>query len=118
MSSDDADLIRLRLRQELERLNLGVTAASKKIGEKNPSRMKDIVLGRQKCPIDLMGKLAIIGVDVFYVLTGEHDQTSDQPLCPTEIQLLHHYRELNNADQGTIQRVIAALAKAQIDTHL
>lgn len=78
MSNEDVENIHLRLRAELERLGLSLAAASRAAGESSPQRLKDVMSGKQKCPVDLIARLAIAGVDLIYVLTGERASVPPQ----------------------------------------
>ncbi|SFT54831.1 Phage repressor protein C, contains Cro/C1-type HTH and peptisase s24 domains [Halomonas saccharevitans] len=68
-----------RLREELNRLNLSMAAAARNAGESSSQRLKDVLSGRQKCPVDLLARLESLGVDIFYVLTGRlHAETEPE----------------------------------------
>jgi hypothetical protein len=98
VSSDLVYQIHLRLRGELDRLGLKLADASRKAGEVSAQRLKDVVSGRQKCPAELVARLAVTGIDVLYVLTGENaaaNAATSQHLQPDEQLLLDAYRGLN-----------------------
>ncbi len=81
MSIGSVENIPQRLRDELTRLGLSQAEASRRSGESSPQRLKDVLAGRQRCPADLVARLATIGVDYSYVLTGEALGAPDaQPL--------------------------------------
>ncbi len=71
MSNEIVENIPKRLREEILSLGFSLSEASRKMGEKSPQRLKDVVNGRQKAPADLLSSAASIGVDIFYVLTGD-----------------------------------------------
>ncbi|WP_434675937.1 hypothetical protein [Pseudomonas sp. D3-10] len=99
------EYIHVRLREEIDRCGVSLAAASRGAGEASPQRLKEVVSGRQKCPADLVAKLAAIGVDVQYVLTGERVQAAPV-LAPDEELLLESYRALDVAGR---KRMIARL---------
>lgn len=98
MSSDSVEGIHLRLRGELDRLGLKLADASRQAGEVSTQRLKDVVSGRQKCPAELVARLAVTGIDVLYVLTGAQTTSNGaltHHLPPDEQLLLDAYRGLN-----------------------
>lgn len=100
MSIDLVEGIPLRLREEFERLGLTMAAASRAAGEASPQRIKDVMGGKQKCPIDLMARLGGIGVDLIYVLMAERWADSAPTKCalaPDEELLLDAYRGMSAA---------------------
>lgn len=97
------DEIRIRLRQEIDNSGLSLAAASRAAGEPSPQRLKDVVSGRQKCTADLLANLIHIGVDSFYVLTG---QKSEAAISPEEVRLLVSFRA---ADVQVKDAVLRAL---------
>ena len=70
MSSDLDCGITHRLREEVSRLGLSFASAAAAIGDSNRMRMKNVLSGNQRCPSDVLARLAPMGVDVVYVLTG------------------------------------------------
>lgn len=81
MSTELVENIPQRIREEISLLGLSLAETSRRAGENSPQRLKDVLSGRQKCPADLVAKLASLGVDIFYVLTGERSSSSEtQPL--------------------------------------
>lgn len=80
MSTELVENIPQRIREEISLLGLSLAETSRRAGESSPQRLKDVLSGRQKCPADLVAKLASLGVDIFYVLTGERSVPESQPL--------------------------------------
>lgn len=103
-------MIRVRLKDELDRLGLKPTAAAKAVGEPDSQGLRDVLGGRKRLSADLLAALAATGVDVAYVLTGHR---SDMSLTAEERVLVERYREspkplrdaalrvLLNADQSS-----------------
>lgn len=97
MSTDLVELIHVRLREEIDRCGFSLAAASRAADEPSSQRLKDVVAGRQKCPADLVAKLMVVGVDAFYVLSGERSLSTR--LAPDEEMLLDGYRALTMSDR-------------------
>ncbi|WP_421865188.1 hypothetical protein [Motiliproteus sp.] len=73
-----------------------MAAASREMGEASPQRLKDVVSGRQKCPAELVGKMAPLGVDISYVLTGVENPPSAKVDSPEAVKALRQIiRDLN-----------------------
>ncbi|MDT8905142.1 MULTISPECIES: hypothetical protein [Pseudomonas] len=109
MSIDLVGYIHVRLREEIDRCGFSLAAASRAAGESSPQRLKEVVSGRQKCPADLVAKLAVIGVDAQYVLIGERGQAVKPSLAPDEEMLLESYRALDVAGK---KRMLASLVSS------
>lgn len=84
-----------------------MAAASRAAGETSPQRLKDVVSGRQKCPADLIARLAVVGVDISYVLTGQRPAAAE--LTPDETALLDNYRHSGPEHQQNISKVSEAM---------
>lgn len=109
MSTDKVEEIHIRLREEIKRCGYSLASASRAIGDTGGQNLKDVVNGRKRCQADLVARLSVIGVDIFYVLIGVRaEQTST--LKPEESALLNRYRSLPEIDQLTVQRTVTALA--------
>lgn len=75
MSSGDVEHIHHRIREELTNKKLSLAEAARRAGERDSQRLKDVVAGKQKCPIDLLARLIPLGIDFQYVLTGQRSTT-------------------------------------------
>lgn len=98
MSNDLVEHIPVRLRSEIDRMGLSLAAASRAAGESSPQRLKDVMSGKQKCPVELIARLAGTGVDLIYVLTGERwdsNGVGSQQMPADEQLLLDAYRGLS-----------------------
>jgi len=51
-----------------------------------------------------------LGVDVYYVLVGEHFPVSPDQLSPFELEVLSYLEELTDYDKETLRRMAAAMA--------
>lgn len=65
-----------RLRSELTRLGLQPADAGRAIGDPDGQGIRDISGGRKRLTAEVLAKLVAVGVDPFYVLTGERSGTS------------------------------------------
>ena len=87
MSTDDVENIPRRLREELKLRGLTLAEAARRAGEEKSQRLKDVVSGKQKCPIDLLARLIPLGVDAQYILTGRRAGAySESQALPITIQ--------------------------------
>lgn len=118
MSSVEVEIITQRLREELARLNLSLAAASRAAGEAGPQRLKDVMSGKQKCPIDLVARLGHSGVDILYVMTGTRTPRPVEGLSVAEEKVLDNYRSLPEEDQASVRRLTNALAESTANYHL
>lgn len=74
MSIDLVGNIPFRLRDELERLKISGSEASRRISEKSPQRLKEVLNDRQRLSAEMLAKLVLeCGVDAVYVLTGQRN---------------------------------------------
>lgn len=72
MSTSDTENFHIRIREELDRLDLSLAEASRRAGEKSGQRLRDVVSAKQRCPIDLLAALHGLGMDVAYIVAGSH----------------------------------------------
>ncbi|MCL2076045.1 MAG: helix-turn-helix domain-containing protein [Betaproteobacteria bacterium] len=87
MSTDSVENFAFRLREEIDSRRMSLADAARAAGEPGLQRIKDVVSGKQRCPIDLLARLADV-VDVLYILTGERGGA----VSPDEHELLTLYR--------------------------
>lgn len=100
-----------RLREDLERLGLSLAAAARAAGEKDSERLKQIAAGRQRCPLELLSALEPVGVDVYYVLTGQRIGLATT-LSARESALVANYRAAPEEAKKALETTSAALAQA------
>lgn len=100
MSIESVEHLHIRLRDELERHGLSLADASRVIGDSSSQGLRDVCSGRKRATAELIGRLAVTGIDVLFVLTGVRTDpnalTSGQ-LPSDEQLLLDSYRALSAA---------------------
>lgn len=109
--STDSDNFSIRLREEFERLKLSLAEAARLAGEKDSGRMKQVVSGRQRCPIELLSALEPHGVDVYYVLTGQR-VGSVTVLSVRESALVENYRAAPEDAKQVLEKTSTYLAQS------
>jgi hypothetical protein len=107
MSTDLVEKISERLREEIALCGISLAEAARIAGESGPQRIKDVVSGKQRCPSDLLARLAGT-VDVFYVLTGVR---SEKPVSRRVDALIDNYEHLSEEDKRALERLAFSLAK-------
>lgn len=70
MSSSFVEEMRERLRQELDRCGYSLAGAARAIGDESSQSLRDTLSGRKKCSAELLARLAMVGIDAGYVLSG------------------------------------------------
>ena len=72
MSTEVTELLRNRFREELKRIGISGSEAARRMGEKNKSRMGDVLGGRVRMPADFLANaVQLLDMDGSYVLTGQ-----------------------------------------------
>lgn len=89
MSSIDAELLRNRLREEIDRFG-SIAEAARRIGEEDSLGLRDVCSGRKRLTAELLARLVVEGVDAIYVLTGERT-ASHLGLDPMRRALLENF---------------------------
>ena len=108
MSIEFEEILRERIREELQRLKLSFAEASRAMGEKDSLGLRDVCNGRKRATAELVYKLSGIGADALYIMTGERVTTT---LAPDEAALLDNYRNTPKEQQNIIKETSAAFAK-------
>lgn len=109
--------IHARLSEELKRLNLSMADAAREIGEESSQGIRDVCSGRKRASAELVAKLALIGADALYILTGvrvgEMKFSPEIPLTITreEAAFLDNYRHSPKDAQESMKTMCAALAQ-------
>lgn len=123
MSSDSVEISH-RLRSAIEATGLSFAEAARRAGEKDGERLKQVITGRQRCPVELLSALTVIGVDVNYILTGkpalqpqlraeqERAGYSVEVLSKEEQALLDNYRHAPPDGRAALETTSAALAQS------
>jgi hypothetical protein len=99
-----------RLQEELKRLGLSVAKASRLAGQSSPQILYNVLRGQQRLTSDVLGNLALLGVDVVYILTGKHNDLPAE-LSPDEAALLDDFRNLDEESARSLQQLSTQLAK-------
>jgi len=72
MSTENMELIRNRFKEELKRIGISASEASRRLGEKNTNRIRDVLGGRVRMPADFLADaVLLLDMDGSYVLTGQ-----------------------------------------------
>lgn len=114
MSTDLVEQINARLREEIRRIGLTLAAAARAAGEVSPQRIKDVVSGKQRCPVDLLSRLDGAGVDTHYVLTGRREPScadEGRPSPAAENALLQAFRAASPSGRKALLAMSLALAE-------
>jgi len=99
-----------RLRQERERLGLSQKAFGE-IGGVEANAQGKYESGDRAPKADYLSRVAVRGVDVLYVLTGQVTPTQLDNLSQVEEKVLGNYRVLQKEDQDAIHRLTTTLAE-------
>lgn len=99
-----------RLREELDRLGLSMADAARAIGDDSSQGIRDVCSGRKRASAELVAKLSSTGVDVLYILTGNHSPLGE--LSADESALLNNFRAIPEERKFSLIDVASALAKA------
>jgi len=59
-----------------------------------------------------LAKIALAGVDVLYVVTGQRSALNNADLSAEETELLNHYRSMPDSDRAAVRRMTSALAES------
>ncbi len=100
-----------RLREERERLgynqaDFGEIGGVKKLAQFNYEK------GERSPDAVYLGKIAVIGVDIVYLLTGQRSASISAPINPKEEALLDNYRNSNEAGKKAVETTASAFAYA------
>lgn len=111
MSTGNVELLHVRLKEELDRLRLKPAAAAKAAGETDSQGLRDVLGGRKRLTADLLSGLGGVGVDVYYVLTGQKAGMTTT-LTAREADLVNNYRVAPEEGKRALETTSAALAQA------
>lgn len=116
MSIGIVDNIHLRFKEEIKSLGFSLAKAAREMGESSPQRLKDVTNGRQKLPTEMLASATVLGVDIFYVLTGVR-QNPVKGLSTEENALVDNYRASTEENKNILKAVGNSFAK-QIDSKV
>ena len=97
-----------RLREERDRLGKNQTDFGELVGVSRGTQ-KAYELGSSSPDVRYLAALENCGVDVLYVLTGEHFSVSPASLTENEAAVLANFMALSEEDQAAVLRVTKAL---------
>lgn len=98
-----------RLREERTRIGLNQDDFSK-IGGVNRNTQGSYEKNDRSPDATYLASVAIAGVDVLYVVTGQRSIPSPDSVSPEEAEVLNSYRSMSEEDRASVQRLMAALA--------
>lgn len=98
-----------RLREERERLRLSQGNFGE-IGGVKANAQGKYESGERFPDAEYLAAVAVAGVDVLYVITGERKPTKGDSLSHEETTVLEQYRSLPELDKSAVSRLTAALA--------
>jgi len=102
--------ISVRLREEREKLRM-TQADMAEAGGVKPQAVSLYEAGKRSPDAKYLERVATVGVDVGYVLTGQRSQPALSPLTPEENALLDNYKQADEAGRAAARRVLDALAQ-------
>jgi transcriptional regulator with XRE-family HTH domain len=110
VSSGFEEILRERIREELESLGLSLADAARKMESGDYNGLRDVCNGRKRVTAEFLNQLGATGVDVNYILTGTRMMGE---LKPDEAALVDNYRHASPDRQATARAVIASFAELQ-----
>ncbi|WP_223569395.1 helix-turn-helix domain-containing protein [Pseudomonas sp. BF-R-26] len=104
-----------RLKEERERLGFNQTEFAAKAGASKNSQY-NYEKGERSPDANYLAAIAENGVDILYVVTGEHKPVSADWVSSDAASFLLFYRSVSELDRDVLLRMAAAFAKvASID---
>lgn len=103
-----AEAVALRLQEERKRLSLNQSDFADHAGVSKRTQAA-YEAGTSEPGIGYLRKVAELGVDVWYLITGAPAAISD--ISRDEQELVTQYRLLNGEDRSAVMRLIRALAR-------
>jgi hypothetical protein len=113
MSTNFEENLRIRVREELERLNLSQAEAARMMESGDYAGLRDVCNGRKRATAEFVYQLATTGADVAYILTGVRSGAA-QTLSPREQALIDNYEHLSEEDKRNLERTASALAQQAV----
>lgn len=101
-----------RLKAELDRLGMKPVDAARAAGLDSSQGLRDVIAGRKRLTVDLLGLLAQAGIDVLYVTTGQRMQQEPLPIKPEHRALISNYEACDPEDQKAIRRLASTAAQS------
>lgn len=104
--------IHIRLKEELERLDLSMAKAAFLMGEDSSQGLRDVCSGRKRASAELIAKLVSIGADVLYILTGSRSAPVAPALSPRQRALLDNYEHTSEEGKKIIEGTASLAAQS------
>lgn len=108
MSAEDIENLYLRFRSEVKRLG-SIAETSRRIGEKSPVGLRDVCKRRKRLTAELLMRVAALGVDSLYVITGQRVSTR-LDLSPVQRALLDSFDRCSPQTRVEALQVVSLLA--------
>ncbi|MFA5825721.1 MAG: hypothetical protein WC825_07080 [Gallionellaceae bacterium] len=103
-----------RLKEEIDRLDLSMAEAARRMGESDSQELRDVCSGRKRASAMLIAKIAIsdIGADVLYILTGQRGSSTPPALSQRQRALLDNYEHSDEAGKKIIEGTACLAAQS------
>lgn len=96
-----------RLKEERERLGFNQTEFAAKAGASKNSQY-NYEKGERSPDASYLAAVAEQGVDVLYVITGQHSSVDESSLSDDDLEIVLHVRALGDEDKGAVMRLLRA----------
>lgn len=103
--------IHIRLREELDRLELSMAETARIIGEESSQGIRDVCSGRKRASAELIAKLSSAGADVLYILTGQRSAAA-QLISQRQRALLDNYDHSDDSGKSIIEGTASLAAQS------
>jgi hypothetical protein len=113
VSIDSVEKIHERLKAELDRLQLNMAEAARRMGESDSQGLRDVCSGRKRVSAEMLAKLVPLGVDVMYVLTSTRTLVPASTLSEEEAALVDNYKHSDEEGRAAARRVLSSLAQSR-----
>jgi len=102
-----------RLREERERLGLSQVAFGEVGGVQKRAQI-NYEADERSPSAEYLSAIAVIGVDVVFILTGSRSDVGSTALGPDEVALLGYFRQASADGRAAITAAAAAMAGAKV----
>lgn len=101
-----------RLQSERKRLNLNQEQLANIVGVSKRT-LASYESGAREAGSLLLNHAATVGVDVLYVVTGQHLPVVEKTLSAEELEMVQHVRALGAEDKEAVRRLLRAFSVKQ-----